>query len=109
MATLFSSRVRAEVFATFFLSPGESRNAWQLARKLGESHSAVWKELVLLERLGILMSEQRERRKDYYVNISCPIEPELRTIVLKTEGAGELIKEKLQDIGWVREAFIYGS
>jgi hypothetical protein len=84
LATLFSSRVRAKVLAAFFLSPGEIFNAWQLARKLGENYSAVWKELVRLEGLGILVSQQRGNTKDYWVNETCPIVPELRLIVLKT-------------------------
>lgn len=109
LETLFSSRVRAKVIAAFFLSPGESHNAWELANRLGENYSAVWKELVLLERVGILTSQQRGKTKDYSVDKSCPIEPELRSIVLKTEGPGEIIKEKLPEVGHVKEAFIYGS
>jgi predicted nucleotidyltransferase len=109
LSTLFSSRVREKVLAAFFLSPGEGHNAWELARSLGENYSAVWKELVLLERVGILTSEQKGKTKDYYIDKSCPIEPELRSIVLKTEGAGEVIKEKLQEVGRVKDAFIYGS
>src|SRR4030066_696986 len=109
LTTLFSSRVRAKVLAAFFLSPGEKHNAWELARRLGENYSAVWKELVALEGLGILTSEQRGNSKDYQVNKVCPIAPELRSIVLKTEGAGMVIEEKLQELGSVKEAFIYGS
>jgi len=109
LPTLFSSRVRAKVLAAFFLYPGEIYNAWVLAQRLGESYSAVWKELVRLEGLGILISEQRGNSKDYQVNLACPIVPELRSIVLKTEGAGMVINEKLQEMGSVKEAFIYGS
>jgi predicted nucleotidyltransferase len=109
LATLFSSRVRAKVLAAFFLSPGEKHHAWELAHRLGENYSAVWKELVRLEGLGILTSEQRGNSKDYQVNKACPIAPELRSIVLKTEGAGMVVKEKLQEMGSVKVAFIYGS
>jgi len=109
LTTLFSSRVRAKVLAAFFLSPGEKHNAWKLAQRLGENYSAVWKELVRLEGLGILVSEQRGNSKDYQVNKVCPIAPELRSIVLKTEGAGMVIKEKLQEMSSVKESFIYGS
>ena len=109
LATLFSSRVRAKVLVVFFLSPGEKHNAWELAHRLGENYSAIWKELVRLEKAGILTSEQRSNSKDYQVNQACSIAPELRTIVLKTEGAGAAIKEKLQEMGRIEEAFIYGS
>lgn len=109
LASLLSSRVKAKVLAVFFLSPGDNHNAWELAQRLGENYSAVWKELVRLERLGILTSERRGNSKEYQVNKDCPIAPELRSIVLKTEGAGMAIKEKLQELGSVKKAFIYGS
>jgi hypothetical protein len=105
LASLLSSRVRSKVLSAFFLSPGEKHNAWALAQGLGENYSAVWKELVRLERLGILTSEQRGNSKEYQVNKNSPIAPELRSIVLKTEGAGRAIKEKLQEMDRVEEAF----
>jgi predicted nucleotidyltransferase len=109
LATLFSSRVRAKIISVFFLTPGEKHNAWELAKRTGENYSAVWKELVRLEGLGILTSEQRGNSKDYQVDQISPIAPELRSIVLKTEGVGAVIREKLREMGSVKTAFIYGS
>lgn len=109
LATLFSSHVRAKVLAAFFLSPGEVYNAWELAQRLEENYSAVWKELGRLEKAGILSSERGSHSKGYQVNQACPIASELRSIVLKTEGAGAVIKQKLQEMGRVEKAFIYGS
>jgi predicted nucleotidyltransferase len=109
LAKLFSSRVRAKVLSAFFLSPGEKHNAWELSKKIRESYSAVWKELVRLEKLGILDYEHRGNSKDYQVNRVCPIIPELRAIVLKTEGAGDVIKRKLQNMKHIKEAYIFGS
>jgi uncharacterized protein len=109
LANLFSSRVRAKVLAAFFLSPGEIFNAWELAHRLNINYSAVWKELARLEGLGILTKEQRGNSKEYQVNQECPIVPELRSIVLKTEGIGLVIREKLQKMRKIKEAFIFGS
>jgi predicted nucleotidyltransferase len=109
LTTLFSSRVRAKVLVAFFLSPGEVLNAWELAHRLEENYSAVWKELCRLEKAGILSSKQGSHSKDYQVNRACPIASELRSIVLKTEGAGAAVKKKLQEMSKVEEAFIYGS
>jgi predicted nucleotidyltransferase len=106
---LFSSRVRAKVLATFFLAPGASFNAWSLSQKLSENYSAVWKELNRLESLDILNSEQTGNSKSYSINPSCPIISELRSIVLKTEGIGLVIREKLKHQNNIKEAFIYGS
>jgi predicted nucleotidyltransferase len=43
------------------------------------------------------------------VNEACPIAPELRSIVLKTQGVGKILQEKLHSLDAVRKAFIYGS
>ncbi len=109
LESLFSSRVRAKVLASFFLHPGEIYNAWELSHRLNENYSAVWKELVLLEKLGILISAKIGNSKNYMEDKKCPIAPELRSIVLKTEGAGMVIKRRLLEMGTIKEAFIYGS
>ena len=109
LETLFSSRVRAKVLTAFFLSPGERHNANALAKTLKEHYSAVWKELVRLEELGILTSELHGNSKEYQVNKACPIVDELRSIILKTDGIGIVIKNNLQEMNNVKEAFIFGS
>jgi predicted nucleotidyltransferase len=106
---LFSSRVRTKLLTTLFLSPGNERNAWELTQSLGEHYSAVWKELNRLEEIGILTSEHRGNAKVYCVNSGCPIEPELRSIIMKTEGIGGLLRRKLVALKDVQRAFIYGS
>jgi predicted nucleotidyltransferase len=106
---LLSSRVRAKILKAFFLSPGVERNAWELAQEFSESYSAVWKEMNRLERIGILTSEQKGNAKAYSINKLCPIESELRSIVMKTEGIGAILKAKLSAMGNVEKAFIYGS
>jgi predicted nucleotidyltransferase len=106
---LFSSRVRTKLLVTFFMSPGIGYNARELALHLGENYSAVWKELVRLEGIGILTSEPRGNSKVYLVNPHCPIEPELRSMILKTEGIGSFIRSGLLNIEKIKAAFVYGS
>jgi predicted nucleotidyltransferase len=106
---LISSRVRVKLLTAFFLSPGVDHNASELARTLKENYSAVWKELVRLKKLGILKSDQKGNSKAYQVNSACPIAPELRSIILKTEGVGVMVQRRLGELGTVKEAFIYGS
>lgn len=109
LTTLFSSRVRSKIITTLFMSPGVGYHALELAQRLGESYGAVWKELARLEKSGILTSEHRGNSKVYQVNPGCPIAPELRQIVLKTEGVGKVIRDKLTGLGEVKAAFIFGS
>lgn len=106
---LFSSRVRAKVLASFYLSPGIRLNAHELTLSLNENYNAVWKELSLLESLGILTSERQGRVKIYLVNPKCPIMEELSSIFLKTTGVGYLISNRLRNMGNIKLAFIFGS
>lgn len=109
LEVLFSSRVRVNILVAFFMSPGFGYNARELAKSLGENYSAVWKELVRLENAGILNSEPRGNSKAYTINPNCPIVPELRLMVLKTEGIGSVIRTKLSSFEEIKAAFIYGS
>ncbi|MCL4562362.1 MAG: nucleotidyltransferase domain-containing protein, partial [Chloroflexi bacterium] len=71
--------------------------------------SAVWKELNKLEKISILTSKRQGNSKTYRVNPQCPIAPELSSMVLKTSGVGAAIAHKLNRLGRIIEAYIYGS
>lgn len=109
LASLFSSRVRSKLLTAFFLSTENGMNAHALSLWIGESYGAVWKELNRLEHLGILQSEKVGKSKVFSINPRCPIAPELRSLVLKTEGFGEKIRAILADLPTIQTAYIYGS
>lgn len=106
---LFSSRVRAKILTKFLLSPGAGYNAWELSKSLIENYSAVWKELVNLENVGVLSSTHLGNAKVYSVNPACPIIPELRSLVIKTEGIGDALRGQLSQNEGIKAAFIFGS
>jgi hypothetical protein len=54
---LFSSRVRVALLRLFLLNPDAPFHAQSLSAQIGARYSAVWKELVNLERAGIVVSE----------------------------------------------------
>jgi predicted nucleotidyltransferase len=91
------------------MAPGKDFNAWELSNLTNENYSAIWKELVHLERIGILSSKQRGRLKIYQPNPACPILPELKSMVLKTEGVAKVIHEHFAAVDFIKSAFIYGS
>ncbi|MEA1976975.1 MAG: nucleotidyltransferase domain-containing protein [Chloroflexota bacterium] len=93
----------------FLLHPGASDHIRSLAAEVGAQYNAVWKELRNLEEAGLLQSETVGGRKIYRINSQFPIIPELRNILLKTVGAGDLIRESLKDLKGINEAFIFGS
>ncbi len=108
LQALFSSRVRVRLLTLFLLSPVPQFHASELARQVGARYNAVWKELGSLERAGLLLSEPAANTKMYRLNPRYPILPELRMIILKTEGAGDAIRQAFVGMD-VDAVFIYGS
>lgn len=106
---LFSSRVRVSLMTIFLLHPDLGFHVRELSRRIDANYSAIWKELKNLEQVGLLFSEDSIGRKVYRLNTSFPIMSELRNIILKTVGAGDLIRQALDDVGEIETAFIYGS
>jgi len=109
LLALFSSRVRVRLLTIFLLNPETPFHASALTQTVGAHYNAVWKELNNLERAGVLLSESSANTKSYHLNPRLPILPELRSIILKTVGAGDHIRNALDDLGPIDAAFIYGS
>jgi len=109
MVLFGTSKVRREILARLFSSPGMTRHAGQLARELGRAPQAVGRELGRLEDAGILVSERIGRARRYRVDERSPIAAELRALVQKTVGVERHLGRALQDLPGVEEAFIYGS
>jgi biotin operon repressor len=107
LQALFSSRVR--LLTLFLLNPETCFYARALAQRIGAQYSAVWKELKRLEQAGVLLSESSPTSKSYYVNPRLAILPELRAIILKTVGAGDILRRGLERSGQIQAAFVYGS
>jgi len=106
---LFSSRVRIQLLSHFLLHPEARNHIRALASEVDAQYNAVWKELNNLEEAGLLQSETVGGRKIFTLNSQFPIIPELRNILLKTVGAGDLVREFLKDLEGIEVAFIFGS
>jgi len=106
---LFSSRVRVKLLTIFLTNPDARFYTRELSRLLEESPYAVQRELHRLKSVGLLAVEPEANIKYYAVDKSCPIYPELKSIILKTTGLGDALREGLTGLGNVEQAFIYGS
>jgi predicted nucleotidyltransferase len=109
LQNLFSSNVRVALLTHLFTHPDESFYARELARRLEAHYNAVWRELNNLETLGLLSSEQQASVKVYRLDPAFPIYEELKRIVLKTTGLGQVLRQELNRLGSVQWAFVYGS
>jgi len=109
LKTLFSSKLRVKILDRFFSHPGEEVYVRRLACELHEPVGTVARELVHLEKGDILASRRVGNQKHYRLRNDCPILDELRSIFLKTSGAGAQLRSALETIPGVEIAFLYGS
>jgi predicted nucleotidyltransferase len=109
LQNLFSSQVRVALLTHLFTHPDEPVYARELARRLEAHYNAVWRELGNLETLGLLASQQQASVKVYRLDPAFPIYEELKRIILKTTGLGQVLRQELSRLGTVEWAFVYGS
>jgi DNA-binding transcriptional ArsR family regulator len=107
---LLGSRLRAKLLGWLFSHPGERYFVRQLALLLSEDSTNLSRELARLAELGIVTGSREGQQKYFRVNPESPIFPELRGLVLKTAGLGDLLRESLAPLaGRIHVAFLFGS
>jgi len=90
--------------------PGERFFVRQLAAALGEDSTNLSRELTRLEGLGIVTGVREGHQKYFQADSESPIYPELRGLVAKTSGVGDLLREALQPLSSrIDVAFVFGS
>ena len=107
--TLFT-RTRQRVLGVLFGQTGRSFYASELIRLAGTGSGAAQRELARLERGGLVTGRRVGQQKHCQANPKLPLYSELRSIVLKTVGLAEPIREALDSLSHrIRAAFIFGS
>lgn len=82
----------------------------QLARAAGMGLGAVQREVKRLSDVGIIRRTVRGRQVYYQASSQCPVFGELKSLVLRTAGAGDVLRAALAPLAdRVKLAFIYGS
>jgi predicted nucleotidyltransferase/biotin operon repressor len=109
LSTLITSKSRVEILTRFVTHPGERFHYMQLDRLLKASRPSIQKELKRLEDAGILASQKEANTRFYWINQNHPLYPELKSIIFKTAGLADFLRESLAQIGPIDIALIYGS
>jgi predicted nucleotidyltransferase len=103
-------KVRLAVLALFFSHPDDAFYLRQIVRTTGVGQGAVQRELKRLAEAGIITRTTRGHRVDYQVNRDCPLFAELKSMITKTAGLADVLREALHPLARKIEiAFIYGS
>jgi predicted nucleotidyltransferase len=108
-ATLFGKTRRA-VLGLLYSHVEETFYLRQIARTAGVGLGAVQRELKKLSEAGIITRKARGRQIYYQANPECPVYAELRNLVVKTIGIGDVLRAALVPLAdRIRVAFLFGS
>ena len=91
---------RVKILRLYLLSAeGTEFFVRQLTRDLDEQINSIRRELENLEKIGMLTSRTRERKKYYRINPKFPILSELRAIFQKAESLPLKVLKKIERMG----------
>jgi len=106
---LFSSKTRVEVLKLFLFNPQNSFYQRQISLLTHQPIRGVQREVIKLEKIGLIEKSVNGNRIYYKANRNCSIFEPLQELFLKSEGIGEVLKADLEKKENVQIAFIYGS
>jgi predicted nucleotidyltransferase len=110
LAEVLFPLVRRRVLGALFMDPSQELYLREVVRRVNLAPATVHREVVALSSAGILERRAEGRQVYYRANRGCPIFAELRGLVLKTVGVGDVLREALQPLGdRVEYAFVFGS
>jgi predicted nucleotidyltransferase len=110
LASALFSNVQQRVLALIFGRPERSFYMSEIMRTVRSGTGAVERELSRLERSGLVSVERIGNQKHYRANRQSPIFDELQSIVLKTVGLVEPLRQSLKPYAdKIKTAFVYGS
>lgn len=110
LADALFTKTQQRVLGVLFGQPERSFYASELIRIAGTGSGAAQRELAKLEGSGLISARRIGHQKHYQANAASPLYAELRTIVLKTVGLAEPLRDALRPLSKsIRAAFVYGS
>jgi hypothetical protein len=99
MKDIIRSRVRIKILKLFFSNLTEIYHVRGVVRSTNEEINSVRRELIRLEKHGILQSENRGNRVYYWARDDYQYFGDLLSIVAKSTGLGAVIIENKKKIG----------
>jgi len=108
-STLFG-KTRRRVLGLLFTYPDRKFYVREIIRRVGCGQSTVQRELVKLENAGLISMEVTGQHLFFSANKSSPVFQELYSLMIKTYGLADVIRNSLDEISnKIEFAFIFGS
>ena len=110
IAAVLFGKTRRAVLGLLFCHAEESFYLTEVVRAVASGQGAVQRELERLSRAGIIERRRRGHQVYYSANRNCPIFEEIKSMMIKTAGLADVIRNALEPVGDdIDLAFIYGS
>jgi len=107
---IVGSKLRSRVLGWLFTHPDERFFVRQLTKLLKEDSTNLSRELIRLEKAGILVSTKEGRQKYYQADRKSPVFNELHGLIIKTAGIADVLRSALSSCAdKIRVALIFGS
>ena len=107
--TLFGSSTRVKILAMLVLNSDKEFYIKEISDTLRLSYGLVHRELENLKKISIITERHKGKLRHFKINKSSLIYPEIRSLILKTEGLGNIIAEALKKVKGIKYAMIFGS
>ena len=109
LSNLFG-KTRRSILALLYGHPDESFYVRQIFRAAGTAPGASQRELKWLSEVGIIQKRVSGNQVYYQANPECPIFQELKSLITKTAGAGDVLRSALAPFAdRINLALLYGS
>ncbi|MEJ2535293.1 MAG: winged helix-turn-helix domain-containing protein [Gammaproteobacteria bacterium] len=103
------SRTRRRVIGLLFSQPGRTFYANEIVRSVAVGTGSVQRELTRLAEAGLLSVRRIGNQVHYQANSDSLFYPELRAMVMKTDGVALRVRRALVDLGGeIVLAVLYG-
>ena len=103
-------KTRRSILALLFSHTEEAFHLRKILRLAGISPGAGQRELKRLSDAGIILRTVKENQVLFQANPQCPIFEELKSLITKTAGVGDVLRAALGPLaGRILVAFLYGS
>jgi predicted nucleotidyltransferase len=110
LANALFTKVQQRVLGVLFGNSGRSFYSNEIIALAESGTGAVQRELTKLAAAGLVTVRRQGNQKHYQANSISPVYSEIRGLVLKTFGLGDVVRAALAPLTpQIRAAFIFGS
>jgi len=106
---LFGSKTRVALLSNLMMNSDKQFYIRELSKDLNIPYGMLYREVKNLVSLGILAEEKRGKVTLVSVNKKLPYFAELKGMMMKTTGLGDLMRNALSKLKGIRHALVYGS